>query len=301
MGVGNIAPGQTPAPGLGSSNQSTTSGSHGGSDSYPDLNNYESGSQWIQEWNTGDADTSGSSDGELCGLQKGKGKGKSGSFNGICYNCGKLVHSANFCHAKGGKAKKGKKRDSKSWKAGKGWSEGKGWNTSGRSRLDVLVMEMSTQEKFVRDSDWCVPVKHVAKLNRMRGSTSTKTNNQFFVDPEEENRNNDTTPEIAWDQNSSPWKTMSVTNAVVVRLMALSGSESEISPHQEAKYTCRQLDRCRHQLLQEGEYGLVRASTKHLGTVAKTSGCRFRSWRNHHASGLVDKRSFDRVRRFKSK
>ena len=86
MDIGNIAPGQTPTPGLGSSSQSTTSSSHGGSDSYPDLNNYEYAAQWGQDWNTGDADTSGSSDGELYGLQKGKGKGKSGSFNGICYN-----------------------------------------------------------------------------------------------------------------------------------------------------------------------------------------------------------------------
>ena len=45
------------------------------------------------------------------------------------------------------------------------------------------------------DNDWCVPVKHVAKLNRMRGQTSTKTNIKSFVDPEEENRDNDTTPE----------------------------------------------------------------------------------------------------------
>ena len=70
MDIGNIAPGQTPAPGPGSHNQSTTSSSHGGSDSYPDLNSYEHASQWGQDWNAGDADTSGSSDGELFGLQK---------------------------------------------------------------------------------------------------------------------------------------------------------------------------------------------------------------------------------------
>ena len=70
MDIGNIAPGQTPTPGLGSSDQSTTSSSHGGSDSYPDLNNYEYVAQRGQDWNTGDADTSGSSDGELYGLQK---------------------------------------------------------------------------------------------------------------------------------------------------------------------------------------------------------------------------------------
>ena len=188
MDIGNIAPG------LGSSSQSTTSSSHGGSDSYPDLNNYEHAAQWRQDWNTGDADTSGSSDGELYGLQKGKGKGKSGSFNGICYNCGKSGHSMTV---KVGQSE----RDG---------PEGKGWNTSGKGweqqrpagmnnlerdskQFDVLVMETSTQEKTVRDGDWCVPVKHVAKLSRMRGSTSTNTNIKFFVDPEEEDRDNDTT------------------------------------------------------------------------------------------------------------
>ena len=62
-----------------------------------------------------------------------------------------------------------------------------------------------------------------------------------------------------------------------------------------------QPDRCRHQFLREGQHGLVLASTKHLGAVAKASGCRFRSWRNSHASGLVDKPSFDSVQWVKSK
>ena len=122
---------------------------------------------------------------------------------------------------KGGKANgKGKKGDRKGWNdsnstgwtVGKGWSEGKSWNTSGKGwerqrpagmnnlepdskQYDVLVMEMSTQEKTVRDNDWCVPVKHIAKLSRMTGQTSTKTNINFIVDPEEENRDNDTTPD----------------------------------------------------------------------------------------------------------
>ena len=65
-------------------------------------------------------------------------------------------------------------------------------------QYDVLVMEMSTQVKTMRDSAWCVPVKHVAKLNRMRGQTSTTTNIKFFVDPEEENRDNGTTPDCFW-------------------------------------------------------------------------------------------------------
>ena len=62
-------------------------------------------------------------------------------------------------------------------------------------QYDVLLMETSTHEKIVRDSDWCDPVQHVAELSRMRGSTSTKTKIKFFVDPEEEDRDNDTTPD----------------------------------------------------------------------------------------------------------
>ena len=50
-------------------------------------------------------------DGELYGLQEGKGKGKSGSFNGVCCNCGKSGHSAKFCCAKGGKAKERERRE----------------------------------------------------------------------------------------------------------------------------------------------------------------------------------------------
>ena len=53
------------------------------SDSYVDLNNYQHAAQWGQDWNASDADTSGSSDGELYGLQKGKGKGKGESFNDV--------------------------------------------------------------------------------------------------------------------------------------------------------------------------------------------------------------------------
>ena len=114
--------------------------------------------------------------------------------------------------AKGkGQGKKGDSKgwnDSNGWTLGKGWSDSKGWNSSGKGweqqrpasmnildrnskQYDVLVTEMSTQEKTVRDGDWCVPVKHVAKLNRMRRQTNIK----FFVDPEEENRDNDTTPD----------------------------------------------------------------------------------------------------------
>ena len=122
------------------------------SHSYPDLNNYEHASQWRQDWNAGDADTSRSSDGELNGLQKGKGKGKGGSFNGICNNCGKAGHSAKFFHAKGGKAEgKGKKgdskgwNDSKGWTVGMGWSDSKGWNTS-EKRLGAT--KASSNEQF---------------------------------------------------------------------------------------------------------------------------------------------------------
>ena len=217
MDIVNIAPGQTPTPGLGSSSQSTTSSTHGGSDSYPDLNNYEHASQWGQDWNAGDADTSGSSDGELYGPQKGKGKGKGGSFNGIMgsqvirpssgmYKVEKQKERERRETAKVGMtAKVGQsERDGRTVKVGtlqaKVGSNKKpaGMNTLERDskQYDVLVMETSTQEKTARDSDWCVPVKHIAKLSRMRGSTSTKTHIKFFVVPEEEDRDNEHNTEL---------------------------------------------------------------------------------------------------------
>ena len=126
---------------------------------------------------------------------------------------------------KGGKAKgKGKKGDSKGWNtSGKGCEQQRpaGINNLERDskQYDVLVMETSTQEKTVRDSDGCVPVKHVAKLSRMRGSTSIKTNIKFFVDQEEEDRNNDTTPDCLGSKQF----------ALIMRLMACSGNERKIS------------------------------------------------------------------------
>ena len=80
-----------------------------------------------------------------------------------------------------GKGKKGDSKgwnDSEGWTVGNGWSEGKGWNTSAKGweqqrpagmnnlesdskQYDVLIVKLSTQEKTVKDGDWCVPVKHV--------------------------------------------------------------------------------------------------------------------------------------------
>ena len=142
-------------------------------------------------------------------------------------------------------------------------------------------METSTQETIVRDGDWCVSVRHDAKLSRMRGSTSTKTNIKFFVDPEEEDRDNDTTSDCLGSKQ-----------------FALEDDVSDTCSCCEAdgmqwKRTRNLSAKSRHQFLREAQYGLVRASTKHLGAVAKASGCRFRSWKNSHASGLVDKPSFD--------
>ena len=74
-------------------------------------------------------------------------------------------------------------------------------------QYDVLVMETSTQEKTVRDGDWCVPVKHVSKLSRMRGPTSTKTNIKFFL-IQRKRTETMTQHKIVWDQSSPSWKTM---------------------------------------------------------------------------------------------
>ena len=152
----------------------------------------------------------------------------------------------------------------------------------------------------MRDGDWCVLVKHVAKLSRMRGSTPTKTNIKFFVDPEEEDRDNDTTSDCLGskqfaleDDDSCKCSCCEADGMQWKRTRNLTIMKPSVRFFQP--------DRCRHPFLRQGHYGLVRASTKHLGAVANASGCRFRSWRNSHASGLVDKPSFDRVRWVKSK
>ena len=100
-----------------------------------------------------------------------------------CTVCGQVkepsMASATTVEGKG----QGKKGDSKGWTVGKGWSDSEGWNSSGKGweqqrpagmnnleraskQYDALVMEMSTQEKTMRDSDWCVPVKHVANQDK---------------------------------------------------------------------------------------------------------------------------------------
>ena len=198
---------------------------------------------------------------------------------------------------------KGNKGDSKGWTAGKGWSEGKGWNTSSKGwekqrpsgmnnlerdskQYDVLVMETSILEKNRERTPVTVPVKHVAKLSRMRGST--------------EDGDNDTTPDcVGSKQLALEGRCQLQCNCCEDEWHAVEANAKSL--HQKAKCTFFQLDRCRHQFLREGQYGPVRASTKHLGAVAKAPGCRFRSWRNRYASGLVDKPSFDRGRRVKSK
>ena len=137
-------------------------------------------------------------------------------------------------------------------------------------QYDVLVMETSTQEKTVRDSDWCVPVKHVAKLGRMRGSTSTKTNIKFFVDPEEEDRDNDTTPDCLGSKQFA----LEYDVGCKCNCCEAGGTQWKRTrnlPIKKPSVRFSQPDRCRHQFLREGEYGLVRASTKRLGTVATAS------------------------------
>ena len=104
--------------------------------------------------NASEDDTSGSSDGELYGLPKGKGaKGKGGSFNGICHNCGKSGHSAKFLLCKVEKQEvkgQGKKGDSNGWNDSKGWTVGKGWSDS--ERLELFRQMLGAAK--VRDTDW---------------------------------------------------------------------------------------------------------------------------------------------------
>ena len=328
MDIGNIPPGQTPAPGLGSSSQSTTSSSHGGSDSYPDLNDYEHAAQWKQDWNTGDVDTSGSSDGELYGLQKGKGRAKVEVSTASATTVESQVIRPSSVMQKVEKQKERERRETAkvgmTVKVGQSERSGqkvKGWNTSGKGweqqrparmnnlerdsqQYDVLVMEMSTQEETVRNDDWCVPVKHVAKLSRMRGSTSTKTNIKFFVDPEEEDRDNDTTSDClgskqfaleddvsykcsCCEADGMHWKRTRNLHITKPSVRFSSLTDADINFFEKGN-----TDLC--ELYQNTWAPLPSA-------VARATGCRFSSWRNSHASGVVDEPSFHRVRRVKSK
>ena len=135
-------------------------------------------------------------------------------------------------------------------------------------QCDVLAMETSTQEKTVGDGDWCVPVKHVAKLSRMRGSTSTNTNIKFILDPEEEDRDNDATSDCLGSKQFSLKDDVSH-KAVVVRLMACSGNEREISQSRSQVY-----------VLAAGQMQASISSTRAIRTCAsfnKTLGRRCQS------------------------
>ena len=214
--------------------------------------------------------------------RKSKGRAKSGSFNGICFSCGKFGHLGKFCYAKGGKSKRERRETAKVGQSGRDGQKAKvgtrqlkvgthqaiaGMNYLERdSKQFVLMMEMF--------SDWCVPVKHVAKLSRMRGSTSTKTNIKFFVDPEEEDRDNDTTSDCLGSKDVALEDDARYTCSCC-EAGATGWQRTRYLSHQEVKCT---LNRCR-QFLRQGEYGFVRSSTT-LGAIAKASGCRFWSLRN---------------------
>ena len=152
---------------------------------------------------------------------------------------------------------KGNKGDSKGWTAGKGWSEGKGWNTSSKGwekqrpsgmnnlerdskQYDVLVMETSILEKNRERTPVTVPVKHVAKLSRMRGST--------------EDGDNDTTPDcVGSKQLALEGRCQLQCNCCEDEWHAVEANAKSL--HQKAKCTFFQLDRSRHQFLREGQYG----------------------------------------------
>ena len=115
-------------------------------------------------------------------------------------------------------------------------------------------METSTQEKTLRDSDWCVPVKHVAKLSRMRGPTSTGTNIKFFVDPEGDDRDNDTTPDCLGSKQSVLEDDVSH-KCSCCEAVGTQWERTRNLPTKKPSVRFFQLDRRRHQFLREGEYG----------------------------------------------
>ena len=201
MDMGNIAPGQPQVPGVGGSSQNVSSCLNGWAVNYPDLNNYEHGSHWGQDHfgDNGDVDASGGLNGELYGLQKGKGaKGEGVSFDDICFNCGepgqgirrssvsqKVVRAKDRHKAKRETVKVGTmKRVGQLGRVGQMgkvvtiWA--KGWDQhrpTGMNNLEhdlqkefaFFMTEASMHGKMVEDNGGSVPVKHV---------TGTRAGNQ---------------------------------------------------------------------------------------------------------------------------
>ena len=207
--------------------------------------------------------------------------------------------------------------DSKGWTVGKGWSEGKGWNTSGKGweqqrpagmnnlerdskQYDVLMMETSTQEKTVRDGDWCVPVKHVAKLSRMRGSTSTNTNIKFFVDPEEEDRDNVATSDCLGSKQFSLKDDVShKCSCCMADGMQWKRMRNLTSKKTSVRFSS--LTNADINFFEKGNTDLCELQQNTWAPLPKPLVVDSGGWRNSHASGLVDKPSFVRVRWVESK
>ena len=117
-----------------------------------------------------------------------------------------------------------------------------------------------------------------SKLNRTRGQTPTKTNINFFVDPEEESRDNDATTDRL-GTNQSDLEGSANCKCSCCEVDDTQREQMRGLPCKKFnKCMCFQLEGCRYQFLREREYGLVRAPVEHLGTFAKTFGCRFGSW-----------------------
>ena len=119
------------------------------------MDNFEHASQWGQDWNAGDADTSGSSDGELCSLQKGKeAKAKVEVSMASATTVGSQVirPSSVTQRVEKQKGRDSERRDTakvgmraKVGQLERGWSDSKGWNSSGKDWERQIPAGMNNQ------------------------------------------------------------------------------------------------------------------------------------------------------------
>ena len=134
----------------------------------------------------------------------------------------------------------------------------------------------------------------------MRGSTSTKTNIKFFVDPEEEDRENDTTSgclgskqfdledDVSYkcsccEAGGTQWKR--------TRNLSINKPSVHFSSPTDADIN----------FFEKGNTDLCELQQHTLAPLPKPLVVDSGAGENRYASELVDKPSFDRVRRVKSK
>ena len=131
-------------------------------------------------------------------------------------------------------------------------------------------------------------------------STSTKANIKFFVDPEEEDRDNDTTSDCLGSKQFALKDDVSY-KCSCCEADGMQWKRTRNLPIMKPSVRFSSLTDADINFFEKGNTDLCELQQNTWAPLPKASSCRFRSWRNRHARGLVDEPSFDRVRWVKSK